>query len=105
MYNHERLTSNILNILNNVLKYEIEGFSNVSFTYIDLSPDKSSCKVFFDTYMRANAVKIEENLNKKSGLFRTLLSKKMDIYKVPKLAFHYDKTLENAEKIEKLLKT
>ena len=43
-------------------------------------------------------------LNAKKGLIRSLLAKKMDIYKVPELLFIKDDTYDNGEKIEAIIR-
>jgi ribosome-binding factor A len=50
-----------------------------------------------------NSVQQLETLKKAKGFIRTELAHRMDIYKVPELAFFLDDTFEKAERLEKTL--
>ncbi len=104
-FGHERLTSNILSILNNTLKNEIydDLVKKASFTEVKLANDKSFAKVYVDSYDRTKIDLITKKVQAASGVFRTALARSLTTYKVPKLIFVVDPVAEQVNNIEKLL--
>jgi len=103
--NKQRQEANIKNALYNVLKFDVKNqkFKNFTITYVELSNDKSSCKVYVDI-LGNKKEEFLKYLNKNSGLFRSLLATKLTTYKTPKLFFVFDAALEQGQKIEDLFK-
>lgn len=104
-YRHNQNESLMLNTLNNTLKYELDDpiFKKVSFTYVKLSGDKSYLNVYVDTYNHQDINKILKELNNASGTFRTMMAKKTNFYKVPKIIFNEDTTITKSLHIEDLI--
>ncbi len=82
----------------------IDDFVGVS--KVEVSPDFRHCKVkiaFTDgKYERANVVL--EVLKKSEGFIKHKLSEMLDMPKLPKLEFIFDKNLQNALRVDELLK-
>ena len=102
---HQRVKALIERNIRDIVAFEIKnpkiGFVVVN--DVEVYDDLSGAKVyvsFLDTkYGRQKAAE----LNKCSGFVRSSLAKKMDIYKVPKIFFIYDETMEKAARIDEAL--
>jgi ribosome-binding factor A len=104
-YKHEHIESEILNVLNHTIKAEIydEYLKNCSFTAVKLSPDYSTATVYVDTYDRSKIEQMIEKLTIAKGVFKSELSRHMQIRKVPDVKFVKDDTIDNSLKIDQLL--
>ena len=105
-YRHSQNEALMLNILNNCLKFEIndpELRKNASFTYVQLSGDKSYLNVYVDTWDLKKMDHLIEELNKAKGVFRKALADNTNFYKVPHVQFYPDKSIQENIKIEELL--
>jgi ribosome-binding factor A len=78
---HKQCESEILNILNHTLKYEVydKDIKMVSFTYVKLTNDKSLVKIFVDFYDRTKIDALVKKLNNSKAVFRTALSQNMNV--------------------------
>ncbi|AKU79570.1 30S ribosome-binding factor RbfA [Spiroplasma turonicum] len=104
----ERAQSNILRELTLILQREFHDTDFIKFLTIHevrLSSDMSHAKIFY-SYVNPDfdleEVKIELMHNLKE--IRMLLANKVDMRSVPELTFEYDKSLDNANNIDKILK-
>jgi ribosome-binding factor A len=79
--NIARRESEIMNILNHTAKFVLYDptLKTASFTYVDLTKDKSTVFVYVDTYKRNEIDHLVEQLNKSKGVFRSELSKNMKL--------------------------
>ncbi|AGR41029.1 30S ribosome-binding factor RbfA [Spiroplasma taiwanense] len=104
----ERTQSTILRELNLILQREFpdsEYLNSLIIHEVRLTNDMSHAKVFYsflDT--TANVEEVEDELKQNLKEIRKLLASKVEMRSVPELNFELDKTLENANKIEKILK-
>lgn len=78
--------------------------SSVTVTEVKLSPDLQIAKVYFRVYDKGTLGGAITALKNARGLFRSYLSKNLDIRRVPALQFYFDETIEKASHIEELLK-
>lgn len=106
-YAHERIESEILNLLNHTLKQEIydKFIKKASFTAVKLTPDNSIAHVYVDTFDRTIVSKLVEKLQQSKGVFKRMLANNMSIRKIPDLRFLVDETIDNSSRINKLLNT
>jgi ribosome-binding factor A len=106
-YKHERIESEILNLLNHTLKNEIydEFIRKASFTAVKLTPDHSLAHIYVDTFDRAIVGKLVDKLQQSKGVFKRTLANEMNIRKIPDLRFLVDETIDNSSRIDKLLKS
>ncbi|KAJ3632095.1 hypothetical protein Zmor_022105 [Zophobas morio] len=104
----EKTQSTILRELNLILGKEFPETTYLkTFTIheVKLTNDMSHARVFYSSF-DANAseedlkTEIDENLKE----IRMLLAGKVEMRAVPELTFEYDKSLENANRIEEILK-
>ncbi len=102
----ERQESELTSILNGILLFKIEDtvMRTASITFLKLKSDMSAVKVYIDCRDRTKIEKVVEKLNKNSGLFRSLAAEKWKYYKMPKIIFAPDTTIDYAKHIDDLLK-
>ena len=115
----EKFQSPRQNKINSALQKEIayllqgiirkENISNlmISVTKINVSPDLSSAKVYLSIFPNDNILEYLNSLNNNCNRIKHDLSQKMknQLFKIPKLSFYIDDSLDYIEKIEKELKT
>ncbi len=76
----------------------------VTISGVDVSPDLGHAKVFV-TVMECDAPEdAVAGLNHAAGFLRTQLGQRLRLRGVPELVFHYDATLDRAERLEELLR-
>jgi len=76
----------------------------VTISGVDVSPDLGHAKVFV-TIMQCEApLEAVAGLNRAAGFLRSQLSQRLRLRGVPELVFHYDATLDRAERVEELLR-
>lgn len=104
--NKERIESLIINILNNVVKYKAydTDIKKCSFTYVELSSDKSYCKIYVDTFNRSEIDKLVKKLNNSKPVFKKYLAAELNMWKIPQINFEKDKTIDKVAKIDELFK-
>ncbi len=86
-------------------KLEDPRLKGVSFTKVEMTADLKIARVYFsmtgDTDMVEQAVR---SLDKAMGLFKKAIGENLDLRYMPELEFYYDKNLDHAQKIERILK-
>ena len=97
----EIIQRNVSEIILYHLKNDICKFASVH--KVDLAPDYSSCKIYVSHIQKENENKLVGYLNDNASLIRSMLSKKLDIYKTPNLKFVLDTDINKTNKIEELL--
>lgn len=79
--------------------------ADVVVTSVALSADLQNAKVYFRTYGEGgNKAAIQKALTKAKGRFRTHLAQNLDVRRAPELSFFHDESIENASRIEELLR-
>ena len=82
-----------------------EKIKFVTITKVSLTNDLSIATVFYTGYGRQDQVDASiEALNEAKGFIRTVLSKRLEVKKVPDLKFKYDESFEQGNKIEEILR-
>lgn len=104
----DRNQSIILRELNLILQREFlnnDYLKNITIHEVRLTNDMGHAKVFYsflDNELSKDEIKNELNENKKE--IRYLLAAKVDMKSVPELEFNFDDSLENANRIDEILK-
>lgn len=98
----ELLKHEIMNIIFRELKDP--RVVNVSITDIVVSKDLSIAKVYIRTLLEADRDACVIGLNSSSNFIRGKLMKVLRLKKIPQLEFFYDDTLDNAFRIESLIR-
>lgn len=105
----ERLQSLILRELTLILQREFhdeEIMSKIIIHEVKLTSDYSHCKIFYSA-LTADITKqdLEQLLSEANKSIRQSLASKLEVHKTPELIWQYDTLLENANKIDDLLKS
>jgi len=101
-----RLQSLILEEISMMLHRDLKDprLEMVSITEVDISEDLRSAKVYFCLYgneqQKSDA---KSGFDSASGFIKRELIKRLNIKRVPDLMFIFDKSFDNAQKINKLL--
>lgn len=77
---------------------------SVTITAVKVSADLQLAYVYYRLYSTENSNEASCGLESASGFLRNKLAKSLDVRRVPTLKFFYDTSVENASKIEELLK-
>lgn len=104
-YKLKRISSDIIQEINKILEEEIEDemIKNVSITDLTIDNDMTFATVYFMTRHKDTSL-VEKKLNKASSFIRYNLAHKLNLRNTPFLKFVYDKSIENGENIERILK-
>ena len=71
---------------------------------VDVSPDLAHAKVFVTVLECEAPEETVAGLNSAAGFLRGRLAERLRMRGVPRLVFHYDATLDRAERVEHLLR-
>ena len=77
----------------------------VSITKVELSPEKSWAKVYWDTFDSNKRGDVKKALEGAVGTIKTYLSKSLKVRVIPQLKFEYDSSFESENEIDQLLKS
>lgn len=101
-----RYESIILENINKTIIFEVNDTiaKKGRATYVKLTNDLSIARVYVDSINRTETMSIVGSLNKISGLFRSKISQSIDSYKIPKIIFEIDKSIDYANNIDKIIK-
>ncbi|GAB4418588.1 MAG: ribosome-binding factor A [Anaerolineales bacterium] len=102
----QRIAERIHELLSEMLIYEISDPRLQQIYVTDVKVDRELA--FADVYVSAleglsRAEEVLSGLESASGFIRRTLAGRVDLRTFPRLRFHWDPTLENADHIEKLL--
>lgn len=104
-YKIERIASDILKYLSNILLTETDDELMKSITLIDVkvSKDLSYAKVYFTSILDKDHKELEKEMKEASPYLRGKLAKVLEVRNIPELQFIYDETIEYATKIERII--
>lgn len=78
----------------------------VTITNVNLTNDLSIATVYYTVLGDENQrISTSENLNDAKGFIKGVLSKKLEIRKIPELRFKYDESTEHGNRIESILRS
>ena len=104
----EKVASLIKRELSQILMYDLCEVSVlddfVSITKVDISKDLQYCKVYISTSeVKTSDDYVIDNLNSVKNKIRHLLSKRIDMRRMPEIVFKRDKVLDKGLSVLKLL--
>ena len=76
----------------------------VTISGVDVSPDLAHAKVFVTVLACETPAETVAGLNRAAGFLRSQLSQRLRLRGVPRVVFEYDATLDQAERVERLLR-
>lgn len=96
----------VRDVINLALRREFADprLMNVSITHVELTPDYSHAKVYWDTFNTATRGDAKEAIESTTSRMRALLAAKMEVKHTPQLHYVYNSQYEDESKITKLLK-
>ncbi len=103
-FKYERLAHDIQNKINDVINEQIDDLDFVTVTEVELTKDLQDAQIYVNSLMDGQEQYILKTLRKKEGLLKREIARSIKMRKIPNLIFKYDKSLENYNKIDKLLK-
>ena len=103
----DRVNKQILDILAYILikDFDFSDLGFISLTYVDVSPDFKSAKVYFSILEPKLSVdQIVIAINNKRKNIKMHMASKLLLKNIPDLLFYYDDAVDKQKKIESLLK-
>ncbi len=102
----ERIESDIIKYLGNIIQTETDDELLKSITIIDVevSKDLYYAKVYFTSLKDMDHKIIEKEVNEAASFLRGKLAKVLEVRNIPALQFIYDESIEYANKIENIIK-
>ena len=97
----EIIQRNVSEIILYSLKNDICKFASIH--KVELASDYSYCKIYVSHIEKNKDKQLVGYLNDSSSLIRSMLSKKLDIYKTPSLVFLLDEDVEKNNQIDSIL--
>ncbi len=104
----ERVDSQLKKEISEIVNNEIKDpriDAVVSICEVQTAKDLSYAKVYVRAYGTKNIDDLVKALNNAASYIRKLLFKRVKIRTVPKITFVFDETLDNALRIEEILKS
>lgn len=89
-------------LLRGVKDPRVQGLVTVS--GVDVSPDLKHAKVFVTVLEHDAPEDSVAALNHAATYLRSQLGRRLELRTVPRLVFHYDATLDQADRVERLLR-
>lgn len=104
-YKKQQLETKILDEVNMMFRSRFNDprFKNVTITKVELTSDYSYAHLYWDSFDTENRKEYKRALNGVVPKVRSLLSKILDIRRVPEISFHFDAQYESEQKISQLL--
>lgn len=96
----------VRDVINLALRREFADprLMNVSITHVELTPDYSHAKVYWDTFNTATRGDAKDAIESTASRMRSLLAAKMEVKHTPQLHYIYNSQYEDESKITQLLK-
>lgn len=105
-----RVGERMRHILADVLRREelrdpaLQQSSHITVTAVDIGPDLKHARAYVMPLGGDNAEEIIEALNRAAGYFRTQVGMELDLRHAPKISFFFDRSFDEAEHIDRLLR-
>ena len=106
-FKKERMEKILEREISNIIFQDVknEKIKFVTITKASLTNDLSLATVYYTVFGNEDQINASvEALNDAKGFIRTVLSKRIEVKKVPDLKYKYDESFEQGNKIEQILK-
>ncbi len=106
-YRAVRVAQEIQREVNDILQKKVRDprVQDVTITDVKLTGDLQQATIFYSVLDDQQIDKVQEGLNKATGLIRKLLGQRLSLYKVPELNFEHDTSLQYGSHIDELLRS
>jgi ribosome-binding factor A len=101
-----RIEGEMQRVLSTLVSREVRDprVGNVTFTAVSVAPDLSTARIWFMPFGdKHSPEEVGEGLGRASGFLRGELGRALSLRHAPKLEFIYDRQIENADKLPRLL--
>jgi ribosome-binding factor A len=101
-----RIEGEMQRVLSTLVAREVRDprVGNVTFTSVSVAPDMSTARIWFVPFGDKHAPEeVGEGLNRAAGFLRGELGRALQLRHAPKLEFIYDRQIENADKLTRLI--
>ncbi|OYW69522.1 MAG: ribosome-binding factor A, partial [Aerococcus viridans] len=103
----ERVSQEILRDVNDILRKNVKDprVEGVTITDVDITGDLQQATIYYTTLseLASEREKAQKGLTKASGLVRSEIGKRLNLYKTPEITFERDRSIEYGSHIDKLL--
>jgi len=103
----ERISQEILRDVNDILRKNVKDprVEGVTITDVDITGDLQQATIYYTTLseLASEREKAQQGLTKASGLVRSEIGKRLNLYKTPEITFERDRSIEYGSHIDKLL--
>lgn len=107
-YRVERVSQEILREVNDILLKTVKDprVQNVTITDVEVTGDLQHATVYYSTLEQDDQARedTQTGLDKVAGLVRSEIGNRIKLYKTPEIRFERDKSLEQGQRIEKILR-
>ena len=102
----ERISGLLLEVVAETLLREVKDprLQAITITGVRISPDLKTAKIFFTTRQEEELTEVLAGLRKATGFIKRQVASRLHLRYTPDLEFHYDETLEKANRLESLLR-
>ena len=101
-----RIEGEMQRVLSTLVLREVRDprVGNITLTSVSVAPDMSTARIWFVPFGdKHTPEQVTEGLNRASGFLRGELGRALQLRHAPKLEFIYDKQIENADKLTRLI--
>ncbi|MFH4354077.1 MAG: 30S ribosome-binding factor RbfA [Neisseriaceae bacterium] len=101
----ERLKEQILKEIAEIIYHSVKdpGMGFTTFTEVELTKDLQHATVYYTVLDQKDKSGTYQALERSKGFVRSELAKRLTLYHVPNLSFSYDSSIEQGEKIVRIL--
>jgi ribosome-binding factor A len=101
-----RIEGEMQRVLSSLVSREVRDprVGNVTVTAVNVAPDMSSARIWFVPFGdKHTPEEVGEGLNRAAGFLRGELGRALSLRHAPKLEFVYDRQIETADKLTRLI--
>lgn len=104
-YKIAKISSDMARTISEILFLETrdELLKSITITACRVSRDLSYAKVYFTSLSNLDKKTLEKEVNEASSFIRGLVAEKLDLRHTPILEFIYDESIEEGNKIERII--
>lgn len=102
----QRIAEEIQRSVSEIIRLRLKDprLEKITVTEVKVSRDLSHAKIFYSSFqLNADRDVLAEALAESAGKIRQLLGREMRMRRVPELHFEYDLTLEEAQRVSRLI--
>lgn len=107
-YRDRRVSQEILREVNDILKKKVRDprVADITITEVRVTGDLQQANIYYSTLgdKASEKEKVQQGLEKASGLIRRELGHRLSIYKTPELIFELDSSVQYGNHIDDLLR-